>query len=38
MNEYDEYEVTDADTKQRLGRFADLKSARNMAQGWANKL
>lgn len=36
MNEYDEYEVIDAVTKQRLGRFNDLKSARNMAQGWAN--
>jgi len=36
MNEYDEYEVIDADTKRRLGRFTDLKSARNMAQTWAN--
>jgi len=36
MNEYDEYEVIDADTKRRLGRFNDLKSARNVAQGWAN--
>jgi hypothetical protein len=36
MNEYDEYEVIDADTKRRLGRFNDLKSARNMAQTWAN--
>jgi hypothetical protein len=36
MNEYDEYEVIDAVTKQRLGRFNDLKSARNLAQGWAN--
>ena len=36
MNDYDEYEVIDADTKKRLGRFNDLKSARNMAQGWAN--
>ena len=36
MDEYDEYEVIDADTKRRLGRFSDLKSARNMAQGWAN--
>jgi hypothetical protein len=38
MNEYDEYEVIDADTKRRLGRFNDLKSARNMAQIWANAL
>src|SRR5215831_14496065 len=36
MNDYDEYEVIDADTKKRIGRFNDLKSARNMAQGWAN--
>ena len=36
MNDYDEYEVIDADTKKRLGRFNDLKTARNMAQGWAN--
>jgi hypothetical protein len=36
MDEYDEYEVIDADTKRRLGRFIDLKSARNMAQHWAN--
>ena len=36
MSEYDEYEVIDADTKRRLGRFNDLKSARNMAQTWAN--
>jgi hypothetical protein len=36
MNEYDEYEVIDADTKRRLGRFNDLKSARKMAQYWAN--
>src|SRR5262249_43471278 len=36
MNNYDEYEVIDADTKKRHGRFNDLKSARNMAQGWAN--
>jgi len=36
MNEYNEYEVFDADTKKRLGRFNDLKSARNMAQYWAN--
>jgi hypothetical protein len=36
MNEYDEYEVIDADTKRRLGRFNDLKSARKMAQTWAN--
>jgi hypothetical protein len=36
MNEYDEYEVIDADTKRRLGRFNDLKSARKMAQSWAN--
>jgi len=33
MSDYDEYEVIDADTKKRLGRFNDLKSARNMAQG-----
>jgi hypothetical protein len=32
MNEYDEYEVIDADTKRRLGRL----SARTMAQTWAN--
>jgi len=38
MNDYDEYEVIDAATKKRLGRFNDLKSARNMAQGWANAL
>ena len=38
MDEYDEYEVIDADTKRRLGRFIDLKSARNMAQVWANAL
>ena len=36
MNDYDEYEVIDADTKRRLGRFNDLKSARKMAQWWAN--
>jgi hypothetical protein len=36
MSEYDEYEVIDADTKQRLGRFSDLGSARHMAQGLAN--
>ena len=36
MNEYDEYEVIDADTKRRLSRFSDLKSARNMAHGLAN--
>ena len=36
MIEYDEYEVIDAETKQRLGRFIDLKSARQMAQGLAN--
>ena len=36
MNEYDEYEVVDADTKRRLGRFNDLKSARQMAQVWAS--
>jgi hypothetical protein len=36
MNEYDEYDVIDAYTKKRLGRFNDLKSARNMAQWWAN--
>jgi hypothetical protein len=36
MIEYDEYEVIDADTKRRLGRFIDLKSARKMAQWWAN--
>ena len=36
MNEYDEYEVIDAGTKRHLGRFNDLKSARNMAQTWAN--
>ena len=36
MNEYDEYEVIDADTKRRLGRFNDLKSARSMAQTCAN--
>ena len=36
MNDYDEYEVIDAETKQRLGRFNDLKSAHNMAQVWAN--
>jgi len=36
MSEYDEYEVIDAETKQRLGRFNDLKSARNMARDWAN--
>ena len=36
MNEYDEYEVIDVDTKRRLGRFNDLKSARSMAQTWAN--
>ena len=36
MNDYDEYEVIDADTKKRLGRFNDLKSARKMAQWWAN--
>ena len=36
MNDYDEYEVIDADTKRRLGRFIDLKSARKMAQWWAN--
>jgi hypothetical protein len=35
MSDYDEYEVIDADTKKRLGRFNDLKSARNMAQWWA---
>ena len=37
MSDYDEYEVIDADTKRRLGRFNDLKSARNMAQYWANR-
>lgn len=36
MNDYDEYEVIDANTKRRLGRFIDLKSARKMAQWWAN--
>jgi hypothetical protein len=36
MIEYDEYEVIDADTKSRLGRFSDLKSARRMARRWAN--
>ena len=36
MIEYDEYEVIDVDTKRHLGRFNDLKSARNMAQYWAN--
>jgi hypothetical protein len=36
MIEYDEYEVIDADTKRHLGRFNDLKSARKMAQTWAN--
>ena len=36
MNEYDEYEVIDADTKRRLGRFTDLRSASNMAHVWAN--
>jgi len=36
MNDYDEYEVIDSDTNKCLGRFNDLKSARNMAQGWAN--
>jgi hypothetical protein len=36
MIEYDEYEVIDADTKRRLGRFIDLKSARSMAQSWVN--
>lgn len=36
MDEYGEYEVIDADTKRRLGRFTDLKSARKMAQTWAN--
>jgi len=35
--EYDEYEVIDPDTKRRLGRFIDLKSARKMAQWWANR-
>ena len=35
MNEYDEYDVIDAYTKKRLGKFNDLKSARNMAQWWA---
>ena len=34
MNEYDEYEVIDADTKRHLGRFNDLKSARTMAHIW----
>ena len=34
MDEYDEYEVIDADTKRRLGRFIDLKSARNVAHIW----
>jgi hypothetical protein len=36
MSEYDEYEVIDADTKRHFGRFSDLKSARSMAQTWAN--
>jgi hypothetical protein len=36
MIEYDEYEVIDADTKRRLGRFNDLKSARKMAHAWVN--
>ena len=36
MTEYDEYEVVDADTKQRLGRFSDLGTARQMAQTCAN--
>ena len=36
MNEYDEYEVIDADTKRHLGRFNDLKSARSTAHTWAN--
>jgi hypothetical protein len=34
MDVYDEYEIIDADTKRRLGRFIDLKSARNMAHIW----
>jgi hypothetical protein len=33
MNEYDEFEVIDADTKRRLGRFTDLRSARTMNIG-----
>ena len=37
MDVYDEFEVIDADTKRRLGRFIDLKSARKMAQWWANR-
>src|SRR5262245_60694969 len=34
MDVYDEFEVIDADTKRCLGRFIDLKSARNMAHIW----